>query len=161
MSRLLFSLFVLGLSSLAIPACAEDANPPAKIPPRESFQIAGRPAFVILPTDSKRKSGPLPWVWYAPTLGERYPGKEEAWMFARFLEQGIAIAGIDVGESYGSPNGRAQFQAFYEELTGKRGFGPKPVLLARRRGGLMLYNWAVEHPGSVGGIAGIYPVCNL
>ena len=25
----------------------------------------------------------------------------------------------------------------------------------------MLYNWAVEHPDSVGGIAGIYPVCNL
>ena len=29
------------------------------------------------------------------------------------------------------------------------------------RGGLMLYNWAVEHPKSIGGIAGIYPVCNL
>ena len=25
----------------------------------------------------------------------------------------------------------------------------------------MLYNWAAEHPDSVGGIAGIYPVCNL
>ena len=25
----------------------------------------------------------------------------------------------------------------------------------------MLYNWAVEHPNSVGGVAGIYPVCNL
>ena len=25
----------------------------------------------------------------------------------------------------------------------------------------MLYNWAVEHPDSVAGIAGIYPVCNL
>ena len=25
----------------------------------------------------------------------------------------------------------------------------------------MLYNWAAEHPDSVGAIAGIYPVCNL
>ena len=25
----------------------------------------------------------------------------------------------------------------------------------------MLYNWAVEHPNAVGGIAGIYPVCNV
>jgi pimeloyl-ACP methyl ester carboxylesterase len=25
----------------------------------------------------------------------------------------------------------------------------------------MLYNWAVEHPHSVGGVAGIYPVCNI
>ena len=25
----------------------------------------------------------------------------------------------------------------------------------------MLYNWAVEHPDCVAGVAGIYPVCNL
>ena len=25
----------------------------------------------------------------------------------------------------------------------------------------MLYNWAVEHPEKVSGVAGIYPVCNL
>ena len=40
-------------------------------------------------------------------------------------------------------------------------YARKPVLLARSRGGLMLYNWAVEHPESVAGIAGIYPVCNI
>ena len=34
-------------------------------------------------------------------------------------------------------------------------------LLARSRGGLMLYSWAAEHPGSVACIAGIYPVCDL
>jgi dipeptidyl aminopeptidase/acylaminoacyl peptidase len=37
----------------------------------------------------------------------------------------------------------------------------KASLLARSRGGLMLYNWAVEHPESVACVAGIYPVCNL
>ncbi len=82
-------------------------------------------------------------------------------MFERFTEAGIAIAGIDVGESYGSPKGRALFTAFYEELVRKRGLSKKPCLLARSRGGLMLYNWAVEHPKSVAGIAGIYPVCDL
>ena len=56
---------------------------------------------------------------------------------------------------------RAIFQALYSELTNKRGFGKRPVLLARSRGGLMLYSWAVEHPDSVGGVAGIYPVCNI
>ena len=25
----------------------------------------------------------------------------------------------------------------------------------------MLYGWAVKHPNSVGGVAGIYPVCNI
>ena len=34
-------------------------------------------------------------------------------------------------------------------------------MLARSRGGLMLYNWAAEHPTCVAGIAGIYPVCDL
>ena len=82
-------------------------------------------------------------------------------MFQRFLDAGIAIAGIDVGESYGSPQGRAIFTSFYREVVGRRRLSRRPCLLARSRGGLMLYNWAVEHPESVGGIAGIYPVCDL
>ena len=91
----------------------------------------------------------------------RLPAVEEKWMFERFLEAGIAVAGVDVGESYGSPKGRAHFTALYRELVERRGFSRKPCLLARSRGGLMLYNWAAEHPDSVGCIAGIYPVCNI
>jgi len=82
-------------------------------------------------------------------------------MFQKFLDAGMAIAGVDAGESYGSPSGRAIYSSLYEELVQKRGLSKKPCLLARSRGGLMLYNWAVEHPYSVACIAGIYPVCNL
>ena len=82
-------------------------------------------------------------------------------MFQKFLDAGMAVAGIDVGESYGNPAGRALFSALYEELVQKRGLSKTPCLLARSRGGLMLYNWAVEHPSSVACVAGIYPVCNL
>ena len=82
-------------------------------------------------------------------------------MFEKFLAAGIAIAGIDVGESYGSPDGRALFTAFYAELHGRRGLSATPVLLGRSRGGLMLLNWAAEHPENVAAFAGIYPVCNL
>jgi predicted esterase len=82
-------------------------------------------------------------------------------MFEKFLNAGIAVAGIDVGESHGNPTGRALFSNFYEELTRKRGLSKRACLLARSRGGLMLYNWAVEHPSSVACVAGIYPVCNL
>lgn len=128
---------------------------------REQFTVNGRPAFVMLPPAANRIKGPQPWVWYAPTLGKNLPGKAEEWMFQQLHAKGIAIAGVDVGESYGNPQGRAVYQALYDELTRKRGFSLGPVLLARSRGGLMLYNWAVEHPESVGGIAGIYPVCNL
>ena len=126
----------------------------------ETLKIDGRRAFVMEPPPSMRRAGPMPWVWYAPTLA-RLPGKEENWMFERFQRAGIAIAGIDVGESYGSPTGTALFQQLYGELTKNRNYARKPVLLARSRGGLMLYNWAVEHPDSVAGVAGIYPVCNI
>jgi len=146
-----------GLVSLVAAAQPQADKTPAT---RENFTVAGHKAFVILPS-AARTDKPMRWVWYAPTLGRKYPGGAETWMFDRFGRAGVAIAGIDVGESYGSPKGRAAYQALYEELTGKRGFHGKPVLLARSRGGLMLYNWAVEHPQSVGGIAGIYPVCNL
>lgn len=123
----------------------------------ESFRLDGNQAFVIVPPDV---SEDIPWVWYAPTL-KGLPSTEERWMFKKFLAAGIAIAGIDVGESYGSPDGRGIYSKFYAYLREARGFRAKPCLFARSRGGLMHYNWAAEYPGSVGGIAGIYPVCNL
>jgi predicted esterase len=122
------------------------------------FTVEGRTAFLILPVQTELDS-PIPWVWYAPTL-EGLP-KQEKWMFEKFLDKGIAIAGVDVGESYGNPEGRSIYSALHKELTKKRGLSKKACLLARSRGGLMLYNWAVENPNSVACIAGIYPVCDL
>ena len=139
---------------------------PAESAEAEYFDVGEHDAFVMEPPKSSRIDGPMPWVLYAPTFvrakGKRsLPGPEEDWMIKQFHDHGIAIAGIDVGESYGSPSGRAIYQSLYEELTSKRGYGKQCVLLARSRGGLMLYNWAVEHADSVAGVAGIYPVCNI
>ena len=125
--------------------------------PGEVFSVSGHTAFLISPT---QKTSPMPWVWYAPTL-RGLPGQEEKWMFEKFLAAGIAVAGIDVGESYGGPQGCVLYSALYEELVQKRGCSKKACLLARSRGGLMLYNWAAEHASSVACIAGIYPVGNL
>ncbi len=128
---------------------------------REQFKVGSNEAFVIMPPDAVRVGVPTPWVWYAPTLSKRHPNRDEQWMIDRLHAAGIALAGVDVGESYGSPQGVQVYQAFYQELTTKRGFSRRPVLLARSRGGLMLYSWAVANPESVAGIAGIYPVCNI
>ena len=146
-----FFAFVLFLS---VPDCAFSVE-------RERFAVGGNSAFVILPPVSSRVKEPTPWVWYAPSLGGRHPNRDEQWMIDRLHAAGIALAGIDVGESYGSPKGVTVYQEFYKHMTAKRGYSTKPVLLARSRGGLMLYNWAVSHAGCVGGIAGIYPVCNI
>jgi hypothetical protein len=134
------------------------SNPAKKLPlPGEAFDVAGCTAFLISPGQA---AAGMPWVWYAATL-PGLPNVEERWMFQQFLDAGMAVAGIDVGESFGSPRGRDLFTMFYQELAGKRGLSKKPCLLARSRGGLMLYNWAVEHPASVCCIAGIYPVGDL
>ena len=148
---------------LALSVASASAADPAKKKvesKREDFTVAEHKAFIILP-ETAPKDRPIRWVWYAPTFHKSLPGGAEKWMFNHFFEEGIAIAGVDVSESYGSQKGRAVYQALYEELTTKRSFHRQPVLLARSRGGLMLYNWAVEHPDSVAGIAGIYPVCNV
>ncbi|MFO0804718.1 MAG: prolyl oligopeptidase family serine peptidase [Gemmataceae bacterium] len=130
-----------------------------EVPPKKIFKVDGHAAFVIMPKQFDEKK-PVPWVWYAPTF-TNLPEPRENWMFQQFLAAGIAIAGVDVGESYGSPKGREIYSALHKELVTNRNFARKAVLLARSRGGLMLYNWAVENPESVAGIAGIYPVCDL
>ena len=107
------------------------------------FKVAGRPAFMILPAVQKRRVS-MPWVMYAPTFDRGLPNEShEGWMIRHFLDAGIAIAGVDVGESYGSPKGCSTYNALYKHLTGgSPKFAPKACLLARSRGGLMLYNWA-------------------
>lgn len=150
------SLLFLLLAATA--ALAADA--PKKTLPLEGevFEIAGRTAFLI-PAKSDPHATAKPWVWYAPTL-PNLPGPEERWMFERFRAAGIAVAGIDAGESYGSPAGNKVFDTLHAALTA-RGYSGKPVLLGRSRGGLMLLSWATAHPDQLAGFAGIYPVCNL
>lgn len=153
--RLVLS-FAVGLCLVTTKTQAADKQLPL---PGETFTVDGHQAFVIVP-DKPADPAAIPWVWYAPTL-PGLPAKSEVWMFEQFLESGIAIAGIDVGESFGSPEGRRLYSALYRELVDNRRFAPKASLLARSRGGLMLYCWAAENPKKVNGIAGIYPVCNI
>ena len=70
-------LFLLAASWLSCVAITSAAEPPAKnlILPGESFLVAGRPAFVMLPPAEKRTK-PQPWIMYAPTLPP-YPDAAE------------------------------------------------------------------------------------
>jgi hypothetical protein len=124
-----------------------------------NLTIEGCPGFIILP--SKATPKPTQWIWTSPTLLPKFPDIYCAWMFTAFLNRGIAIAGVDVGESYGSPAGVRLYGSFYDYVCRKFGLSPRPCLLPRSRGGLMLYNWACQNPQRVKCIAGIYPVCDL
>ncbi len=161
---LLFVLLLVACSSLLLPlnhAQADTTDQPMKklILPGESFLLEGHPAFILWPEEDKRRE-PQPWVLYAPTL-PAYPDQHEKWMHQQLVDAGIAVAGIDVGEAYGSPEAQKAFSAFYTELTENRGFAKKPCLLGRSRGGLWVSSWAIRNRDKVAGIAGIYPVFDL
>ncbi|MCA8991079.1 MAG: prolyl oligopeptidase family serine peptidase [Planctomycetaceae bacterium] len=141
-------------------ALADDAQPvKSLILPGESFLIDERPAFIMWPEESKRQS-PQPWVMYGPTL-PAYPDVHEKWMHEQFLAAGVAVAGVDIGEAYGSPTSQEYFTKLYDHLTSQRGFAKKPCLLGRSRGGLWVSSWAIRNTDKVAGLAGIYPVFDL
>jgi dipeptidyl aminopeptidase/acylaminoacyl peptidase len=127
---------------------------------RLDFSVADAKGFIILPTQAAA-DGSHPWVWYAPTFIGHHPDDSHTWMAAQLLDAGFAICGIDVGESYGSPDGTAKYAAFYSHVVETYGLDAKPCLLPQSRGGLMLLNWAIENPEKVQCIAGIYTVCNI
>jgi hypothetical protein len=131
---------------------------------RIDFKVKGtHGAFVILPKGGVTfAEGKRPWVWYAPTFIQNgLPGRELDWLFPQLLQSGFVIAGVDVGESYGNPAGREVFDEFHSQIVKKFSLSSKACLLPQSRGGLMLYNWATEHPEKVQCIGGIYTVCNL
>ncbi len=128
--------------------------------PGEVLDVDGRTGFVFSPEESKR-SKPQPWIMYAPTLLPNYPDTHEKWMHEQFLAAGIAVAGVDAGEAYGSPAGSDAMDKLYSMLVEKRGFAARPCVLGRSRGGLWVSSWAIRNPDKVAGIACIYPVFDL
>jgi hypothetical protein len=122
----------------------------------EIFQVNGSTGFIM---DPQVPAPGKPWVWYAPVVA-RQPKGENLWMFERLLENGISVAGIQLGEVRGAPGSTARFTDLYNTMI-LRGFSSKPVLLGQSRGGLMMLAWAVRHPDKLKAFAGIFPVCNL
>lgn len=126
---------------------------------RTTIDIGKHKGFLLHPT-KPAADGKRPWIWYAPTIGS-HPNKSNEWVLRKLLDQGYFVAGVDVGESFGSPAGRKAFTDFYKYVTQEFKLDPKVNLLAQSRGGLMMYNWAAENPDKVRTIVGIYPVCDL
>jgi pimeloyl-ACP methyl ester carboxylesterase len=126
--------------------------------PCQRHEVRGRPGFLFEPS---APAPGRPWVFYAPTFAETYPTERQAWIFTRALAAGIAIAGVDVGESFGNPEGRDIFDAWHGFLCATRGYAPRAVLVPQSRGGLMLYSWAADHPEKASGVTAIYAVTDL
>ena len=123
--------------------------------PGEVFEVDGWQAFRFIP-DETRKTVDKPWVLYAPTL-PAYPDRAELWMHQQLVSAGVAVAGIDTGESYGSPEAVRATEALHKGMV-RRGYSEKPVVFGRSRGGLWASAWAITHPEWTAGVGGIYPV---
>jgi len=127
---------------------------------RIALTFTDRPAFVT-PPKGDAPAVARGWVWYAPTFKNQYPNARHTFLIERALKAGMGVAGIDVGESYGSPEGTRLYAGFHDAIVTRFKLSAKAVLLPQSRGGLMLYNWAALHAGEVERIAGIYTVCDL
>jgi dipeptidyl aminopeptidase/acylaminoacyl peptidase len=139
-------------------AASAAAAEPAKrlVVPGEVFAVDGRTAFLFTPAADAVPAGPKPWIMYAPTL-PAYPDAAERWMHERFTAAGVAVAGVDSGESYGSPAGVTALEGLHAAMV-KRGYATRPAFLGRSRGGLGASSWAIAHPDLTAGVGGIYPV---
>ena len=125
--------------------------------PGQVFTVAGKLAFIFEPpAEAEPTATSKPWILYAPTL-PNCPDEAERWMHELFTEAGVAVAGIDSGESYGRPDGVAATEALHAEMV-RRGYSTRPAVLGRSRGGLWASAWAIAHPEWTAGIGGIYPV---
>ena len=153
-------LVVAFASDVPVRSRADEPSSPSPrknlILPGEVFEVAGHTAFLLTAAAGVSADGPKPWILYSLTL-PAYPDKAEKWMHEQFVAAGVAVAGIDTGESYGSPGAIKAADALHAEMV-RRGYAKKPVLLGRSRGGLWASAWAIAHPDLTAGVGGIYPV---
>lgn len=121
---------------------------------RAEFTVNNRKCFMLTPKAPIPKH--KPWVWYAPTFVPKLPKHLHRWYVSRLLAAGIHVGGVDVGESWGNSSGRKAYTDFHDFITREMNLEYTACLLAQSRGGMMHYNWAVEHVDRVKCVVGIY-----
>ena len=146
--RLSFLIFALGVQAHAFEGVLSEWKGHSKT----SFEVSGKDCFVIEP--GKPAEG-KPWVWRA-----RFPGYHSE-IDQLLLTKGYHIAHIDTGGMLGSPATLKHWEAFYSFLTDTEGLNKKVALYGVSRGGLFVFRWAKNHPGTVACIYNDTPVCDL
>jgi pimeloyl-ACP methyl ester carboxylesterase len=119
---------------------------------KHEFTVAGKDAYIIFPETPQLHK---PWLWRA-----RFPGNCN-YVNLGLLEQGHAVAYIDVAALYGSPQAVAIWDSFYSHVTTEYGFSDTPALMGVSRGGLPVYNWGKQNPEKVACIVGVVPVLDF
>ncbi len=119
---------------------------------RYDFAVDGCAAVVVAPKRARRGR---PWVWRAEFF-DAFPGVDLA-----LLAEGLHLAYITVGNTFGCPDALRHWDVFYRELTARYGLAARPALEGLSRGGLYIYNWAADNTDKVGCLFGDAPVCDF
>jgi len=119
---------------------------------RYEFMHDGRKCYVVTP---ERAAEGKPWIWRARFFGHE-PQADLA-----LLSRGFHLVYCDVGNLFGSPKAVAHWNAFYKYLTEQHALARKPALEGMSRGGLIIYNWAIQNPEKVACLYGDAPVCDF
>lgn len=165
---------LLLILSLALAACAKSPTI-EELPPQDppvapaqyealwhgvKFVDVGTSAHgFILPATVN--TGRMKWVWYAPAFmpntGGLTPANiQQQFYFDSLRSQGFTIVGMDIGESFGSPAGRALYKAFYDQLM-LMGYESTGVFYLQSRGNLMGYSFLKAYPVA-SAVVSIYPL---
>jgi pimeloyl-ACP methyl ester carboxylesterase len=156
MNRLrIFYLVIIFISSL--PAIADECEFPGTAGTwhdlaLHEFEVDGRDCKVVCPDKAAVGS---PWIWRA-----RFWGHEPQADLA-LLDKGFHVVYMDVAGLFGSPKAVKHWDAFHTFLTSKHGFSKKAALEGMSRGGLIIYNWAIQNPQKVSCIYGDAPVLDF
>lgn len=116
-----------------------------------SFKYQGIDCKIVQP---KKAAAGKPWIWRA-----RFWGHEPQTDVA-LLDRGFHLVYCDVADLFGSPAAVKRWDRFYNFMR-KGGLHAKVVLEGMSRGGLIVYNWAVDNPKKVACIYADAPVLDI
>ena len=119
---------------------------------QENLMVDGCRGHVVHP---KHDLPGRPWVWRT-MFWDAFPSADIA-----FLGAGLAVAYVDVGNTFGCPDAMKHFDAFYSTMTKQYGLSTKVTLEGLSRGGLYAYRWAYVNTDKVTCIYGDAPVCDM
>jgi sialidase-1 len=119
---------------------------------KQSFTLAGHPAFVVVP---KHAAPGNPWIWRTS-----FPD------FHSEVDQELAYNGYHIGfinvvTLLGSDSALDIMDQFYDQARSQWQLAEKPALEPCSRGGLHAYRYAARHPQRVACIFGDVPVMDL
>ncbi len=119
---------------------------------RLDFEVAGRPALLVVP---KEAAPGRPWIWRTEFFGHEPQGD------LALLERGWHVAYLNAQNMYGSPRAIALMETFHAHVRKNYGLAERVVLEGFSRGGLYAFNYAVAHPHQVAALYLDAPVLDI